>query len=101
MNQENNTDYIPAPVDLSKVELPESLHELTELIAENVHEVWAHSRMVQGWTYGEVRDDAEKKHPCLVPYSQLSEEEKNYDRHTALDTLKLVIKLGYDIILRK
>lgn len=89
--------YQPAPVDLTGVELPESLRVLTEQIAENVHEVWAKSRMEQGWIYGGVRNDEKKTHPCLVPYSELPETEKDYDRHTAMDTLRLVIKLGYRI----
>ena len=83
------------------MELPESLNELTELIAENVHEVWAKSRMDQGWKYGEKRDDMEKSHPCLVPYDKLPEREKDYDRNTAMDTLKLVMKLGYDIVKKR
>lgn len=91
-------NYIPHPEDLSSVEIPESLSELTERIAENVHEVWARSRTEQGWTYGESRDDARKTHPCLVPYSELPETEKEYDRNTAMDTLRLVIKLGYEIV---
>ena len=93
--------YIPSPADLSGVELPESLNELTELIAENVHEVWAKSRMDQGWKYGEKRDDMGKSHPCLVPYDKLPEREKDYDRNTAMDTLKLVMKLGYDIVKKR
>ena len=102
-NMERPTEkrYIPSPADLSGVELPESLNELTELIAENVHEVWAKSRMDQGWKYGEKRDDMEKSHPCLVPYDKLPEREKDYDRNTAMDTLKFVMKLGYDIVKKR
>ena len=70
---------------------------LCEEIAKNTHEVWAAGRIADGWTYGPVRDDAAKKHPCLIPYEELSEEEKAYDRATSLQTLKLVVKLGYTI----
>lgn len=101
MGRQTEKRYIPSPADLSGVELPESLNELTELIAENVHEVWAKSRMDQGWKYGEKRDDMEKSHPCLVPYDKLPEREKDYDRNTAMDTLKLVMKLGYDIVKKR
>lgn len=101
MDTEKPATYTPAPADLSQVELPESLQELTEKIAENVHDVWAKSRMDQGWTYGKERNDEKKTHPCLVPYDELPEIEKDYDRHTATDTLRLVMKLGYDIIPRK
>lgn len=89
--------YTPKPIDTSNVKLPEELLELTEKIAENVHENWAHGRIAEGWTYGEVRDDVNKTTPCLVPYSELSDSEKEYDRKTAMETLKLIITLGYDI----
>lgn len=89
--------YKPTPVDTQGVELPKELLELTEKIAENVHENWAAGRIADGWTYGETRDDRNKTTPCLVPYSELSEEEKEFDRNTALETLKLIIALGYRI----
>ena len=95
--KENKLDYIPEPMDLSSVDLPESLIQLSERIAENVHEVWAKARIDEGWTYGEKRDDIHKKHPCLVPYDELPEEEKEYDRNTAMNTIKLVKKLGFRI----
>ena len=78
-------------------DLPEELIALTEEIAENVHEVWAASRIAEGWTSGEQRDDARKQTPGLVPYDVLPEEEKAYDRNTAMQTLKLIVSLGYDI----
>ena len=89
--------YVPQPVDTSDIELPEELNELVEQMAKNVHEVWAESRMSQGWSYGEERNDALKTHPCLVPYEALPEVEKAYDRDTALGTLKLICKLGFKI----
>ena len=95
--KENKLDYTPEPMELSSVDLPESLIQLSERIAENVHEVWAKARMDEGWTYGEKRDDIHKKHPCLVPYDELPEEEKEYDRNTAMNTIKMVKKLGFRI----
>lgn len=89
--------YIPNPVDTSKVQLPDDLVALTEQIAENVHDIWAQGRIADGWTYGETRDDENKKTPCLVPYSDLSETEKEYDRNTAIETIKLIVALGYKI----
>ncbi len=89
--------YKPKPIDTSDVMLDGSLLELTEQIAQNVHEVWAQGRLKEGWTYGEARDDAKKQTPCLVPYHMLPEEEKQYDRNTAMETLRLIIKLGYKI----
>ena len=88
-------EYIPTPVDTQSIQIPEELKSLAEEMSKNVHEVWAQTRISQGWTYGEERNDAEKKHPCLVPYEELSEEEKVYDRNTSLETLKLIIKLGF------
>jgi len=89
--------YIPQPIDTSDVILPKELQALVEQIAENVHETWAQKRLEQGWTYGEQRDEEKKTHPCLVPYDQLSEEEKDYDRNTSIGTLKLIVKLGFNI----
>lgn len=89
--------YQPKPVDTSHIVVPEDIRELTEKIAENVHDNWAASRIAEGWVYGEKRDDGLKTTPCLVPYQQLSETEKNYDRQTALETLKLILALGYSI----
>lgn len=89
--------YIPNPAETSDVELPEELLPLIEEMAKNVHEVWAKNRMAEGWTYGPERDDTHKKHPCLVPYEELPENEKEYDRATSQETLKLILKLGFDI----
>lgn len=89
--------YKPNPIDTSEIQLPETLVELTELIAENVHENWSAGRIADGWVYGEVRDDARRTTPCLVPYAQLSEEEKSFDRNTAMQTLKTIVALGYKI----
>ena len=89
--------YIPHPIDTSDIQLPEELNPLLEEMAKNVHEIWAQERMNQGWIYGEKRDDALKHHPCLVPYEDLSEEEKMYDRNTSVETLKLILKLGFKI----
>ena len=84
-------------MDTSAIQLPEELNELIEQMAKNVHEVWAQSRISQGWSYGEERNDTLKTHPCLVPYEELPETEKAYDRDTSLETLKLISKLGFRI----
>lgn len=92
--------YEPKPIDTSDVVLPAELLALTEKIAENVHEVWAAGRIAEGWTYGEKKDNDLKTTPLLVPYDELAESEKEYDRNTALETLKLIVKMGYRIELR-
>ena len=89
--------YTPRPLDTGSVELSPDLLALTEKLAENAHDLWALQRMGTGWTYGPARDDAAKHHPCLVPYSDLPEAEKEYDRQTALGTLKAILALGYSI----
>lgn len=93
----NTKNYTPNPVDTSDVELPEELNPLLEAMAKNVHETWAQERINQGWTYGEKRDDTLKYHPCLIAYEDLPEEEKVYDRNTSVETLKLILKLGFKI----
>ena len=93
----NKKEYIPQPIDTSDVKLPEDLELLVEQMSKNVHEVWAETRINQGWTFGEKRNDDLKTHPCLIPYEELPEEEKEYDRNTSIGTLKLILKLGFKI----
>lgn len=101
INTKDMKTYNPKPIDLSDVELTEDLNELREAIAENAHDVWAAERIAQGWSYGPQRDDEKKHNPCMVPYSQLPESEKTFDRDMAINTLKLVKKLGYDLVKRE
>ena len=89
--------YQPRPIDTTKVKLSEPLLQLTEQLAENAHDNWAKRRLSEGWTWGPRRDDGAKKHPDLVPYDELSDSEKHYDRDTAMETLKAIIALGYRI----
>ena len=89
--------YKPKPIETEKIELPEELLELEELIAKNVHENWSQGRIEDGWVYGDERNDELRTTPCLVPYEELSEEEKDFDRRTAMETLKTIIALGYKI----
>ena len=90
--------YIPNPIDTTDVVLSEELEQLVEQMSKNVHDVWAETRIKQGWTYGEQRNDELKTHPCLVSYEELPEEEKEYDRNTSIGTLKLIMKLGFRIV---
>jgi len=93
----NEHMYNPEPIDTSDVVLPEDLVALTEKIAENVHNVWAVGRIAEGWSYGDIKDIENKKTPLLVPYANLPESEKNYDRNTAMETLKMIVKAGYKL----
>ena len=97
----NTTDrfiYEPSPIGLDDVELSEDLSELQEAIAENAHEIWAKNRRDQGWSYGPERNDQKKETPDMIPYCNLPESEKLYDREMAMQTLKLVKKLGFEIV---
>jgi len=89
--------YTPKPMNTAHITLPEELLALTEIIAENVHENWAAGRVKEGWIYGTERNDQKKITPCLVPYDQLPEAEKEFDRNTAMETLKLIVAMGYRI----
>lgn len=91
-------NYVPDPIDTSDVVLSKELVDLTEKIAENTHDVWAAGRIREGWKFGEKRDDDKKLTPCMVKYEDLSESEKEYDRNTSLETIRLILKLGYRIV---
>ena len=97
MIDQTSNNYTPTPVDTTNIQLPEELMALAEAISKNVHEVWAQNRIREGWTYGPVRDDQKRQTPCLVPYDQLPEEEKAYDRNTAFGTLKFIVSQGFEI----
>lgn len=89
--------YKPQPINTDDVVVSDDILALAEKLAENTHEVWAVGKIKEGWTYGEKLDKEHKTHPLLVPYNELSESDKDYDRRTSLETLKLLIKLGYKI----
>jgi RyR domain len=93
----NSSGDLPAPIDTSGVLLSDDLQDLTEVLARHVHDVWAQQRIQDGWQYGPERNDERKEHPRLVPYDQLPDDEKVYDRNTALETLKVIVQLGYCI----
>jgi hypothetical protein len=95
--EEPLTTYSPETIDTSHITLTSDLQELVERLARNNHDHWARKRIEEGWQYGPKRDDIEKRHPDLVPYDQLSESEKDYDRKTVVEALKSIIALGYEI----
>ena len=89
--------YTPHPIETDNVQLCEEIEALSELLAKNAHEIWAEARIQAGWTYGAQRNDETKEHPCLVPYEDLPESEKIYDRNISMETLKVILSLGYEI----
>ncbi len=94
-------EYEPHPINVDSIPLDGDLEELQEAIAENAHDVWAEARKKEGWTYGKERNDTNKQHPDMIPYTALPDSEKEYDRIMAFNTIKLVKKLGFDIVKRK
>jgi hypothetical protein len=91
-------NYKPAPIDTSHIELSPEISQLTEALAKNAHEVWAQERIAQGWRLGPERNDQRKEHPSLIPYEELSESEKVFDRNIAMGTLRAILALGYRIV---
>jgi len=89
--------YEPRPIDTTGIELPRELAELVELMARNNHELWASRRMAEGWTVGPRRDDEKRQHPCLVPYEELPESEKEYDRVLVVQIVKTILSMGFGI----
>ena len=93
-----NKEYYPNPIDTSKIKLDDDILELAEILAKNTHDVWAKGKLKEGWKYGLKTDPELKEHSSLIEYEDLSEEQKDYDRNTSIETLKVLIALGYEII---
>ena len=91
------TTYSPETIDTSRLNLTADLAGLVERLAQNNHDQWARKRIDEGWRYGVTRNDSRKEHPDLVPYEQLSESEKEYDRKTVIEALKAIMALGYEV----
>ncbi|XP_074393620.1 ryanodine receptor 2 isoform X3 [Zonotrichia albicollis] len=86
--------FTPVPVDTSQIVLPPHLERIREKLAENIHELWVMNKIELGWQYGPVRDDNKRQHPCLVEFSKLPEQERNYNLQMSLETLKTLLALG-------
>jgi ryanodine receptor 2 len=93
----DSSTYRPCPLAVHDIALTGELLELVELLAKNAHDVWAQKRIGEDWRYGKKRNDAEKLTPCLVPYEELDDSEREYDRALVRETLKVILKLGYRI----
>lgn len=46
---------------------------------EDSHLSWVRQKEIDGWTVGEVKDPDQKTHPCMVPWSELPEEQRKKD----------------------
>jgi len=87
--------YTPKPVLMEKSELSSEIQELIEKLAENAHDIWAEGKIRNGWEFGEELDKDTKKHPNLVPYSELSEQDKDYDREMVIGTISYLVKNNF------
>ena len=83
-------------IDTSDICLNDDLNNLVDLLAKNEHENWVKERLKEGWKCGH-RDNRKKEHPCLVPYTELSESNKEQNRIALKKLLKMIIMLGYRI----
>ncbi|XP_074541840.1 ryanodine receptor 3 isoform X7 [Halichoeres trimaculatus] len=90
----SQASFIPTPVDTSQIVLPPHLDNVRDKLAENIHELWGMNKIELGWTYGKVRDDNKRQHPCLVDFAKLPETERNYNVQMSSETLKTLLALG-------
>jgi len=91
------TDYKPRPILTEHIALSDEILELVELLAENAHDIWASQRLRDGWTFGPERDDTERRHPCLVTYTQLPDRDRDYDRTMVIGSIRAILALGFTI----
>uniref|UniRef100_A0A8C3CU68 Ryanodine receptor 3 n=1 Tax=Cairina moschata TaxID=8855 RepID=A0A8C3CU68_CAIMO len=94
----SQASFIPCPIDTSQIALPFHLEKIRDKLAENIHELWGMNKIELGWTYGKIRDDNKRHHPCLVEFSKLPETEKNYNLQMSTETLKTLLALGCHIV---
>lgn len=90
-------NYTPHPIDLSEINLDRIKKEDIEKIARNIHETWAEQRRIRGWEYGDLYNEVKKTHPCMIEYEALPELEKDMDRATVEQTIKMLLWMGYTI----
>ncbi|CAN0250954.1 unnamed protein product [Lampetra fluviatilis] len=86
--------FTPVPVDTTQIVLPPNLERIRDKLAENIHELWATTKIEIGWTYATARDDNRRLHPCLVDFHKLPEPERNYNLQMSTETLKTLLALG-------
>uniref|UniRef100_A0A8C3IPA6 Ryanodine receptor 3 n=1 Tax=Chrysemys picta bellii TaxID=8478 RepID=A0A8C3IPA6_CHRPI len=94
----SQASFIPCPIDTTQIVLPLHLEKIRDKLAENIHELWGMNKIELGWTYGKIRDDNKRQHPCLVEFSKLPETEKNYNLQMSTETLKTLLALGCHIV---
>ncbi|WP_353945617.1 RyR domain-containing protein [Streptomyces sp. HUAS MG91] len=81
----------------SDVKVPDSLHALIEILAEEAHDNWARQRLSEGWRYGPRLSRRRRTHPLLIPYSALTHEQQEADRVVAMGSVKVILRHGYTL----
>ncbi|XP_030299704.1 ryanodine receptor 3 isoform X4 [Sparus aurata] len=94
----SQASFIPTPVETGQVVMPLHLEKVRDKLAENIHELWGMNKIELGWSYGKIRDDNKRQHPCLVDFSKLPETEKNYNLQMSTETLKTLLALGCRVV---
>ncbi|XP_050990012.1 ryanodine receptor 3 isoform X2 [Labeo rohita] len=94
----SQTSFIPKPVDTSQIVMPPHLEKVRDRLAENIHELWGMNKIELGWSYGKIREDNKRQHPCLVDFSKLPETERNYNLQMSTETLKTLLALGCHVV---
>ncbi|XP_067335761.1 ryanodine receptor 3-like isoform X11 [Channa argus] len=94
----SQASFIPTPVETSQIVMPLHLEKVRDKLAENIHELWGMNKIELGWSYGKIRDDNKRQHPCLVDFSKLPETEKNYNLQMSTETLKTLLALGCRVV---
>lgn len=89
--------WTPPPTGTVDVKLPDSLHALIEILAEEAHDNWARQRLSEGWRYGRRLSRRRKTHPLLVPYRELTHEQQEADRVVAMGSVKVILRHGYTL----
>ncbi|XP_061097426.1 ryanodine receptor 3-like isoform X2 [Conger conger] len=94
----SQASFIPVPVETSHIVMPPHLENVRDKLAENIHELWGMNKIELGWSYGKIRDDNKRQHPCLVDFSKLPDTERNYNTQMSTETLKTLLALGCHVV---
>lgn len=81
--------------DMTALELASKQPKILADLSEIEHRRWMAERFMDGWRYGPQRDNSRKIHHLLIPYDQLSDEEKQKDKDMILNIRNLVASPGW------
>ena len=72
--------------------------EQIERYAIEEHDDWMRGKLRYGWVYNPVRNNALKKHDCLLPWKELPNDQREKDRNAARNVLALAKIAGMKVI---